>query len=551
MKYFVISLALLLAPVIANADQITVKGAIDTDAHWTSNHDYLLDGPVWVTKGHTLTIDAGTVIRAEDGQLESLSCLIISQGAKIDAVGTKSNPIIFTTKYDTDLTSTEDVGPYESGFWGGILLCGYATTNNAAKVKAMEGFPETWTQVQYGGDDDHDNSGTLKYVSIRHTGIVFAPNKEMQGLTCCAVGDGTVIDYLESYASGDDGAEWFGGTVNLKHGISAFCKDDTWDTDEGYRGKWQFMFTIQSNVAGNDALRESDGAINPEDSKPYSIPQEWNCTYLGTGMTGVDTENKYGLIIRDNGGGLLGNNIIGDLSGSLMYIETPDTTKAESKGQGSIDRVKDGSLLFKNNIFFNIKAGATFEQVVIRKSGEEDIVPAMLTANNNTIEDPILNGISRDPNQGLNPIPSINGPAYKNLADYPNDPFWDKVNYKGAFGSDNWMLGWSALDSYGFLKPGTITAVKENTPIEFNAIKSCPNPFNPTTTISYSLVSGGATKLSVYDITGQKIATLVEGQMSSGMHHVLWNAKNFSSGTYIAVLENGGKTFSSKMTLLK
>lgn len=554
MKRFILILAIVFTvPALAGAAQIVVTGAIDADTHWTAANTYLLNGPVWVTKGHTLTIDAGTVIRAEDGQLEKLSCLIISQGAKINAVGTATNPIIFTTKYDTDLNSTQDVGPFESGFWGGVLLCGYATTNNPTKVKTMEGFPETWTQVNYGGDNDHDNSGVMKYCSIRHTGIVFAPNKEMQGLTCCAVGDSTVIDYMESYCSGDDGAEFFGGTVNLKHCVSAFAKDDTWDTDEGFRGKFQFVFSIQSNAIGNDALREADSGTLPEDAKPYAIPQEWNCTYLGTDINGADTENKYGLIFRDNSGGLLGNNIIGDLSGSLMYVETPDTTAAEVglHGQGSIDRVKDGTLLFKNNIFFNIKAGSTFQAVVIRKPGEQDIVPAMLTANNNTIEDPKLGGISRVADRGLNPIPAADGPAYKNLAAYPADPFWEKVNYKGAFGATNWMLGWTALDKYGFLKQGTVTAVAENTPVAFDTVKSWPNPFNPTTTITYTLVNGGATKLSVFDITGQKIATLVDGQMTPGTHHALWNAENFSNGTYLCILENGGKTVSSKMTLLK
>ncbi|MHB9031349.1 MAG: T9SS type A sorting domain-containing protein, partial [Candidatus Latescibacterota bacterium] len=274
MKRFTLILALSLIPVWANAATITVNaGPISQNTTWTANNEYLLNGGVYVTAGNTLSIEPGTVIRAEDGQLEKLSFLCISQGAKINAVGTKDKPIIFTSKYDTDLTKTTDVGPLEVGLWGGLLICGKATTNNAQKVKTMEGMPATWTFTNYGGDDDHDNSGVIKYVSIRHTGIVFAPNAEMQGLTLCAVGDGTVIDYVESYASKDDGVEIFGGTVNLKHFVVAFCQDDGIDTDEGCRSKFQFCFTIQSNTTGNDCLTETDGGVAPEDVQPWAVPQ--------------------------------------------------------------------------------------------------------------------------------------------------------------------------------------------------------------------------------------------------------------------------------------
>lgn len=546
MKRFALILALALAPSWANAATIEVNaGPINADTHWTADNQYLIKGGVYVTAGHTLTIDPGTVIRAEDGQLEKLSFLCISQGAKINAVGTPSKPIIFTSKYDTDLNSTDDVSPFQTGLWGGLLICGKATTNNANKVQTMEGVPATWTFTNYGGDDDHDNSGTIKYVSIRHTGIVFAPNKELQGLTLCGVGDGTTIDYVESYASKDDGVELFGGTVNIKHLVVAFCEDDGIDTDEGNRSRFQFCFVIQSAGTGNDCLTETDGGVAPEDAEPWAIPQMYNCTFLGTGMNGPATETKIGMHLRDNTAGVWANNIIGDLSGQFLYIETP------SSGQGSVDRVKDGTLVFKNNIIFNVKAGSTLPAICMVKGSETAYTSNMLAANANSIEDPKIGSISRQADRNLNPIPALDGPAYYNLAAYPADSFFEKVTYKGAFGSNNWMLGWTALDSYGFLKQGTAVAVKDEVPAAFSLVNNYPNPFNPSTTISFTVAKKGDVKLSVYDVTGRKVATLVNGVQTPGAYSINWNARGLGSGTFLCVLEHGGAKVSHKMTLLK
>ncbi|MCE5249707.1 T9SS type A sorting domain-containing protein [bacterium] len=524
-------------------------GPIDKDTHWTSDNDYLLNGAVYVTAGHTLTIDPGTVIRAEDGQLESLSFLCISQGAKINAAGTLDHPIIFTTKYDTNLNSTDDVGPFETGFWGGVLLCGKASTNNANKVQTMEGMPTTWTFTNYGGDDDHDNSGVLKYISIRHTGIVFAPNKEMQGLTLCGVGDNTVIDYVESYASKDDGVEIFGGTVNLKHFVVAFCEDDCFDTDEGCRSKFQFCFAIQSEGTGNDTLTEQDGGVAPEDAQPWARPQMYNCTLLGTGMNGPETETKIGMHLRDNTAGTWANNIIGDLSGQLLYIETP------SSGQGSVDRVADGSLVMKNNVLFNIKAGSTFEAVSMVKSGEAAYTANMLAQNGNAIADPMLTFITRQPNGAMDPRPATSGSAYQNLAAIPNDGFFETVAYKGAFDKDNWMIGWTALDDYGFLShaPGTVVAVEENTlPAAIRISQNFPNPFNPSTTINFSLTETSPVKLSVYNVTGQLVDTLIDNSsMVPGTYSVRWDGMGHSSGAYIYRIEAGSTVVTRRMLLVK
>jgi hypothetical protein len=152
-----------------------------------------LDGWVYVKSGATLTIEPGTVIR---GSKANKGALIIEKGARIIAEGTASDPIIFT--------SNQDAGSRSYGDWGGVIVLGNATVNKVDPV--IEGGPTS----TYGGSDDADNSGVLKYVRIEFPGIAFQPDKEINGLTMGGVGTGTEIDYVQVSFSGDDSYEWFG-----------------------------------------------------------------------------------------------------------------------------------------------------------------------------------------------------------------------------------------------------------------------------------------------------------------------------------------------------
>jgi hypothetical protein len=229
---------MLMWPALVQAQEIIVTDAsINAGDHvvWTADNTYILDGIVFVEDGATLTIEAGTVIKGEDGDGLDASALVITRGAQIYAEGTPSQPIIFTSVNDAgDLTALD------RGQWGGVVLLGRATTNNPTDggEKEVEGINEIVTEgderATYGGDDDDDSSGILRYVSIRHTGknIGDQAGNEIQGLTLGAVGRGTVIEYVESFASADDGFEWFGGTVNAKYLVSAFNEDDAFDWDD-------------------------------------------------------------------------------------------------------------------------------------------------------------------------------------------------------------------------------------------------------------------------------------------------------------------------------
>ena len=159
---------------------------------------YILDGKVFVEEGAVLNIQAGTVIKAEEGTGDDASALIICRGARIYAKGTKYNPIIFTAKSDElgNLSNTD------KGLWGGVVILGNAVTNEGEDE--IEGIAAGDERTLFGGDDDDDTSGVLQYVSIRHSGTTIAPDNELNGLSMAAVGRGTVVDHVEFYASSDD-----------------------------------------------------------------------------------------------------------------------------------------------------------------------------------------------------------------------------------------------------------------------------------------------------------------------------------------------------------
>ncbi len=230
------------------AATVTVEaGNITTNTTWTKNNVYLLNGFVYVKAGATLTIEAGTVIR---GDKANKGALIVEKGAKIIAEGTVAEPIVFT--------SNQAAGSRAEGDWGGILLLGNAKTNVPGNNVLIEGGVNSY----YGGEDNADNSGVLKFIRLEFPGIALEPGNEINGLTMGGVGSGTTIDYVQVSYSGDDSYEWFGGSVNAKHLIAYSGIDDDFDTDYGYNGMVQFAVSLRNpdmaDVAGTSNSFESD-----------------------------------------------------------------------------------------------------------------------------------------------------------------------------------------------------------------------------------------------------------------------------------------------------
>jgi hypothetical protein len=246
---------------------VTVTTTITTNTTWTANNTYLLQGQIYVTNGATLTIQPGTVILGDKNTAGS--GLFITQGAKLNAAGTDSNPIVFT--------SNQPVNQRAIGDWGGIILMGKASNNNASGIANIEGIAPT-ALTQYGGGanpDDNDNSGILKYVRIEFGGYVYQPNKEINGLTFGAVGRGTTIDFVQVSFSNDDAYEWFGGTVNCRHLVSYRNLDDDFDTDNGFAGNVQFAVALRDpNIADNPSVSTSEGFESDNDAAgDNAVPQ--------------------------------------------------------------------------------------------------------------------------------------------------------------------------------------------------------------------------------------------------------------------------------------
>lgn len=542
---------IMMLPLLAISEDVTVTDDISTNITWTTDNVYILDGLIFVDSLATLTIQAGTAIKGlSSNQIttgDGASALIIRRGGKLMAEGTSESPIIFTSVFD-DLQIDDDLNETDRGLWGGIILLGRATTNQPTTQNQIEGIPPT-DNARYGGNDDHDNSGVLRYISIRHGGFSISgtPGDEINGLTMGAIGNGTTIEYIEVFSNFDDGYEWFGGTVNTKYLVAAFCADDAYDYDQGFRGKGQFWFTIHGqDEAGRGG--EHDGGDDNETGQPYSIPLITNATYIGSGASssGVAGDgNDRTLYFRDNAGGKYWSSIFTEYVGHALTIE-------DIAGEDSRSRLENGDLLLQNNYWWNYGAGSTVNDVF-----QQDFTRDSLLAKENTLSDPGLRDISwTNGAKELDPRPELDA-ATANGATQPDDSFFNNVSYYGAFDPNEslWTDGWTALDAYGFTSISHVNSIEYQTdtgiPASFTLSQNYPNPFNPSTTINYSLHGSDYVSLIVYNSLAQKVAVLVDGNRKAGSYAVHFNASNLASGWYFYQLKIKSKVFSKKMLFVK
>jgi len=241
---------------------VVINSNITTNTTWVTGKVYTLSGRISVIAGVTLTIQPGVIVKGEVGTGSNATALVIARGAKINAVGTASSPIIFTTVADEILPgqiASPNLDPVLSGLWGGLIILGNAKGSFAGDVKEIqiEGIPPSDTNGLYGGDNNEDNSGTLKYISIRHGGANIGEGNEINGLTLGGVGSGTVIENVEIIGNQDDGIEWFGGTVNVKNALVWNAGDDGIDTDQGWAGTLDNFIVITGGET--DHALEVDG----------------------------------------------------------------------------------------------------------------------------------------------------------------------------------------------------------------------------------------------------------------------------------------------------
>jgi hypothetical protein len=355
----------------ALAASIFINADITTSQTWTADNEYILQDRIYITNGATLTIEAGVTVRGEpESALNARDpgTLIATRGSKIRALGTKLHPIVFTDLDDDNIGTNPGTFPYDTlanaqsltGQWGGLILLsyGYVANNTAgapdpAREFQIEGLTATAEKGFYGGcsellagpygrNCDDSDSGTLNYVSIRYGGFNLSANNEINGLTLGGVGRETEIDYVDVFNNKDDSVEFFGGAANVKHFVSANAGDDGLDYDEGWRGRVQFLFTMQGTPGTDKSDKgfEQDGGTGVDNSQPFAIPTIYNATVVGLGndkLTYTARLTNTALHFRDNAGGRQYNSAYLDFGGAAAMIEGGSTacTAAGSSGERS------------------------------------------------------------------------------------------------------------------------------------------------------------------------------------------------------------------------
>ncbi|MDA9262579.1 hypothetical protein N9P64_00565 [bacterium] len=242
---------------------------IDDAQAWTNDRIWIMNGKVVVRAGGSLTIEAGTIIKAQNGQGVEATALVIAAGASIHAIGTEDSPIIFTDIEDSidygDGVISPNRKPTDTGKWGGIIILGNAVVGEDGGSDDIEGIAEGYDWTSYGGNDDADSSGSFSYVSIRHSGTQLAGGDEIQGLTLGGIGSGTILENIEVVGSNDDGIEIFGGAAQISNIVILNQRDDAIDLDEGFRGILSNVLIVMRSNSDNpfeiDGTEDSTGTI--------------------------------------------------------------------------------------------------------------------------------------------------------------------------------------------------------------------------------------------------------------------------------------------------
>ncbi len=478
----------------------TYGGELTQGAVLTCANNYIIDQKIYIPSGKTLTINPGTVLKGRVAPFISgtttvdpakASALTIEKGGKIMAEGTADCQIVFTAEADP-MDGSYAIA--NKGMWGGVVILGKATNNltlspngpfvagggaSAGKLcvanglGTMEGFATSNTQDQFGVNltlgetfDDNDNSGILKYVSIRHAGAILSVGSELNGLSLASVGRGTTIDHLEIISSADDNIEFFGGTVNVRYVAGLFGNDDMFDYDLGWSGKAQFLFGMKTdNTASVDSDNgfEADSDDQKSNNSPRSIPVIYNATIVGNDKTVLTSDNSSIAAInaKELTGGEIYNSVFANFKNGFNMVKSVGTRTGgyeayhnwtNTSGVGTpILKVKCNTFVgVTNPITVGSSAASVlavdtvqFKQTDMNTVIAGNTLPGFsyaFTVNNNTNTFSVKNDLVPNPALSVSgcPVP-------------PADGFFRAANYRGAFESNgnNWLSDWSYTQILG------------------------------------------------------------------------------------------------------
>ncbi len=531
---------------------------ITSNQTWSCDTIYFLSGHVFVTNGAELTIKPGTIVMGDTAVAGS--SLFITRGSKIHAVGTPTCPIVFT--------SAKAPNQKTRGDWGGLVLLGNSTTNAPGGTQYIEGLANG-PLTQFGGGlnpNIHDNSGELNYVRIEYAGYAFAPNNEINGLTFGAVGDGTLIDFVQVSYANDDSYEWFGGTVNCKHLIAFRGIDDDFDTDNGFSGKLQFGIGLRdplvADVSGSKGF-ESDNDATGDANLPQTKAVFCNFTVSAGGDTTSNSLFTAGAHIRRNSHIYILNSIImgypqgllidGNNTGSSTqlnvandtlsihnlvtckyapkYITMTPTATTYSTSDSILLLTKADSRFYTGNAFNPLDA----TQLIVRK-------PYTLTA-------PDFRPGKKSPAIGsarfTNPVLS--------------DPFFTVVTYRGAMGTlttDNWAQVWTnfnpgIVNYRGACKcavAAAVAAVSEDDAVAKGEVSIYPNPAKGSFNVSLNGFTGSV-NVKVTNMNGSTVYNKQTSVSAKSVISVVLN--NATAGLYFVTVTNGVQSVTNKINIIQ
>jgi hypothetical protein len=421
----------------------------------------------------------------------------------------------------------------------------------------------------YGGIDPEDNSGVFKYVRIEFPGYRFQLNNEVNGLTMGGVGRGTEIHHVQVSYSFDDSFEWFGGTVNAKYLVAFGGTDDVFDTDFGYQGRVQFALDCRDpyvwDAAGTSNGFESDNDATGSLDEPRTWPVFSNVTMCGPQafLPDLVVGHKFGssALIRLSSRCSIFNSVIMGYPYGMEIVNTEtqddawtDTLRVRNlsiaatleKTPGSVHRTDKWALV---TTWYDRSLTGGY----VMDYGNLGTAPRLASALN------LQGGYPLDLNDP-NPVP---GPGSELIGSadfsdgYVAEPFFDVVSYRGAFDpaaksmSGQWTAGWTNFDPQAS-DYGAVSAVPgQGVPAVQASLESYPNPFNPSTTLKFSVPKDGHVTLTVYDVRGRTVATLHDGALEKGVYTRQFNGEGLSSGTYFYRLRGDGFEVTEKMQLVK
>ncbi len=518
--------------------QVTISTDVTSNTTWTADKEYTLQGFIYITNCATLTIEPGTVIRGDKG---SKGALIVTRCSKLIADGTQDLPIVFTTN---------DPNP-SYGSWGGLILLGYASTNQVYNgtpgLGLIEGGIDPVKGLYGGGDQvggakDNDNSGILRYVRVEYPGIAFQPNNEINGVTFGAVGSGTIVDHVQVSYSGDDSYEWFGGTVNCKHLIAYRGLDDDFDCDNGFSGNIQYAFSVRdpqvADVSGSNGFEVDNNAAG-DDTAPKTAPTFSNVTIAGPTGSGINPNFKRAAHLRrDCEIGIFNTLLLGSYPVGV-FID----------GNGTAENAQNGKLEVKNT---QVHGPAALLQTNASNGFNVDTWFNTSGWGNATNANPngaaLQDAYNLDvPNEQPTATSSALGAAAF-TAPRIDKPFFDKVSYVGAFdGTDDWTCGWAK-----FLDLNTSCLVETKHVEQYiSTVKLYPTVANDQVTLQLTLANPAALSVEIYNLEGQYFGQQVSEKALAGEQTYTLSTSALSSGFYFVRIQAGDAVKTEKLIVVR